>query len=75
MHEDEAGYEGIVTTDDVSGAQLRPELVAQAREDEIKYFRKVGVFEKVNISQCWIQTSKAPIAVRWVDVNEGYEIH
>ena len=39
--------------DDVSGAWLRPEIVAQARKEEIKYFREMGVYEKVNIDECW----------------------
>ena len=58
--------EGIIAVDDVSGAWLRPEIVAQARKDEIKYFREMGVYEKVNIDECWTRTGKAPIAVRTI---------
>ena len=35
----------------------------------------MGVYEKVNIDECWTQTGKAPIAVRWVDINEGDDSH
>ena len=61
--------------DEVSGAWLRPEIVAQARKEEIKYFREMGVYEKVNIDECWTQTCTAPIAVRWVDINKGDDSH
>ena len=43
----------------------------QARREEIKYFREMGVYEKVDISEAWAETGKAPIAVRWVDINKG----
>ena len=29
------------------------------------------VYEKVPIEECWRETGKAPIAVRWVDINKG----
>ena len=67
--------EGIIAVDDVSGAWLRPEIVAQARKEGIKYFREMGVYEKVNIDACCSQTGKAPIAVRWVDINKGDDLH
>ena len=60
-------------TDDLSGAILEPELVAEARREEIKYFKSRGVYEKVPIEECWHQTGKPPIAVRWVDINKGDE--
>ena len=60
-------------TDDLSGAILEPELVAEARREEINYFKSRGVYEKVPIEECWHQTGKPPIAVRWVDINKGDE--
>ena len=57
--------------DDVSGQELVPELMIKARQDEIAYFRDMGVYEKVDVHECWKQTGKAPIAVRWVDTNKG----
>ena len=35
----------------------------------------MGVFEKVGIDESFKITGKAPIAVRWVDVNKGESIH
>ena len=31
----------------------------------------MGVYEKVDINEAWSETGKAPIAVRWVDINKG----
>ena len=61
----------MVAFDDLSGQQLEPSLMIKARADEIAYFRELGVYEKVNVSECWAETGKAPIAVRWVDINKG----
>ena len=62
---------GMIAIDDVSGQRLDPKLMLEARRDEIRYFREMGVYEKVDIAESWSQTGKAPIAVRWVDINKG----
>ena len=31
----------------------------------------MGVYEKVDIQECWESTGKAPIAIRWIDINKG----
>ena len=31
----------------------------------------MGVYDKVDIAEAWKETGKAPIAVRWVDINKG----
>lgn len=59
--------------DDLSGKRLKAELVRRAREQEMNEFRKHGVFEKVDIQQCWGSTGKEPIGTRWVDINKGDE--
>ena len=58
-------------TDDVSGAPLNPKLVRNARQEEMKYFKEMGVYVKVPKQECWAQTAKNPIAVRWIDINKG----
>ena len=69
LHEDDG--QGWIAVDDVTGQRLSPELMRAARKDEIEYFKKMGVYEKVDISEAWQHTGKAPIAVRWVDINKG----
>eukprot|EP00973_Karenia_brevis_P004887 673060-Karenia_brevis.AAC.1 len=56
--------------DDVTGAALDPRGVMKARQEEIKYFKKMGVYKKVHKSRCHQLTGRAPIGVRWVDVNK-----
>ena len=69
LHESDG--EGLEAWDDISGQRLDPKLMVQARREEIAYFRQMGVYEKVDIAESWRETGKAPIAVRWVDINKG----
>ena len=43
----------------------------KARKSEIEYFRDMGVYEKVDVKECWNIIGKATIGVRWVDINKG----
>ncbi len=74
LHE-ENNFEELEAYDDVSGVKLDPKLMETARRDEIEYFKKRKVYEKVSVDECWRVTGKAPIAVRWVDINKGDEAH
>ena len=56
--------------DDISGKELRPELVHAAREEELKVVADMGVWEVRPISECIEITGKKPEKVRWVDVNK-----
>ena len=67
----ETGCEGLVAFDDITGHELDPRLMTRARKEEIAYFKSMGVYEKVSVNECWGETGKAPIAVRWVDINKG----
>ena len=73
LHEDDG--HGLVAFDDVSGQELKPELMVKARREEIAYFREMGVYEKVDLAEAWQATGKGPIAVRWVDINKGDSEH
>ena len=67
----EEGETEVVFWDELSGEPLDTERVIRARAEEIAEFRKREVYDKVPISQCWERTGKAPIGVRWVDINKG----
>ena len=74
LHDDDAGFileDGTMAFDDQSGAPLKPKLMQQARREEMKYFREMGVYDKVPVTECWQETGHAPIGVRWVDINKG----
>jgi hypothetical protein len=57
--------------DEITGATLPPQLVQQARAEEIKFMLDWGVWERALITDCWAETGKAPIGSKWVDVNKG----
>ena len=57
--------------DDVSGLALDPNEVKLARKKEIEFFRERGVYKKVPVEECWKVTGKAPVTVRWIDINKG----
>ena len=57
--------------DDISGKELKPDLVRAAREEELKVVEEMGVSEIRPISECFEVTGKKPVKVRWVDVNKG----
>ena len=46
----ETGGTGLIAFDGVSVQQLEPSLMIKARDDEIAYFREMGVYEKVSVS-------------------------
>jgi hypothetical protein len=59
------------TYDEITGAVLPPDLVRQARAEEIKFMLNWGVWERALITDCWRETGRAPIGSKWVDVNKG----
>ena len=67
------GYSGNFK-DDLTGQVLRDELVRAARAAELAYFHSKNVWNKVPKSRARERTGRAPISVRWVDVNKGDDI-
>ena len=66
LHE-EGGNAEYTASDDVSGQKLDPKLMMEARKDEIKYFRQMGVYEKMDLNESWKETGKAPSpSVGWI---------
>jgi hypothetical protein len=57
--------------DEITGAALPPDLVRQARAEELTFMREWGVWKRARITECWQETGKAPIGSKWVDVNKG----
>ena len=63
----------VLAWDDVSGSELNPKLVLTARKEEMEQFRKHEACGKVREEVCWAVTGKAPIGIRWIDINKGDE--
>ena len=61
--------------DEVSHKLLDADGVAAARLDEIQQIHNHSVYEKVPVEECHQKTGKAPIKVKWVDINKGDEIN
>ena len=57
--------------DDVSGAELNPRMVEEARKEEIEYVRKMRLCDKVHIAERKRVTGNMPTTVRWIDINKG----
>ena len=56
--------------DDVTGEGLDPKVVAASRKEEIDFMIKKGIWEVVDIEDCWASTGKAPTSVKWVDTKK-----
>ena len=59
--------------DDLAQQPLRDDLVRDARAKELEFFCSNGVWTKVPRQRSYDRIGKAPISVRWVDVNKGDE--
>ena len=67
------GEEGefIKCFNDIAGKGLPWQAVKQAPEQESKYLRQRGVYEKVDV-QRW-QSSTSPRLTKWVDTDKAFE--
>jgi len=61
--------------DAITGQPLIDTLIHEARQKELKYFEDKLVWKRRPRSEARQRTGKAPISVRWVDVNKGDDIH
>ena len=61
--------------DEVSGNQLNSDEVIKARLDEIKQLHQHDVYDKVPLSECWQSTGRAPVKVKWIDINKGDNVN
>ncbi|CAJ1437172.1 unnamed protein product [Effrenium voratum] len=59
--------------DEISGKALNAALVRAARQEELEYADRYGIWDEVPTQECWDQTKAAPISTRWIDTNKGDE--
>ena len=57
--------------DDLTGLDLDPREVKEARKEEMAFVKGLRVYEEKPIEECWERTGKNPIGTRWVDILEG----
>ena len=68
------GYSGKFR-DDLTGQVLRDADVRAARAKELEYFCTKGVWKKMPRHLARTLSGRAPISVRWVDVNKGDDLN
>ena len=61
--------------DEITGLPLNEALCRAARQKEIDYFNSKGVWEMRTINEARSRMGRAPISVRWVEVNKGDDIN
>ena len=59
-------YRDVDVEDDVRGGELDKELMIKARRAEIQFFKKLGVYSKVDREK-----HMKVITTKWVDTNKG----
>eukprot|EP00971_Amphidinium_carterae_P175661 3481614-Amphidinium_carterae.1 len=57
--------------DDVTGLPLPRHLVLQAREEELRDYKDMKVYEEVPLQECYDMTGAPPISTKWRDINKG----
>ena len=57
--------------DDVHGGLIELADLRKARKEEIGFMQIRGIWTEVPETECRRRTGKAPVSVRWVDVNKG----
>ena len=63
---------GVRFYDDLTGKQLDSERVMRAREEEIGYYKKMRVYDKMDREEAVRKYGVKPIQVRWVDVDKAH---
>ena len=59
--------------DDITGKELPWQAAKQAREQELKYLRDLGVYEKVDEHAAVAEYNVTPIDTKWVDTDKAFK--
>lgn len=71
LAEDEDHPELVDAYDDVSGVPLDPDMLYNARMEEVEFTRGTKLYDNVHIEDCWQNTREGPISTKWIDINKG----
>ncbi len=63
------------TSDDLSGKALVPELVTEAKREELTEVYRRGDWKGSAMEDCIRETWKPPMPIRWVVTNKGDDLH
>ena len=70
MCAEECEYQDVFAIDDLSGAQLPFQLVAEARKEEMNHMMG-HTLHVVDKAECMAKTSKQPLSTRWIDTDKS----
>jgi hypothetical protein len=71
VNDDEEEF-GELAWDDVNlGEQLDIEKVKKARDEEVRFLIKEGIYVKCDYDECLQKTGKYPASVRWIKQTFG----
>ena len=59
---------------DITGKELLWQAVKDAREEELKYLRELGVYEKVDERAAVAKYNVTPVDTKWVDTSNAFEV-
>ena len=63
----------VVSVDNITGKELPWHAVRKAREQELKYLRDLGVYEKVDDREAIAKYQLTPIDTKWIDTDKAFE--
>ena len=70
---EEEQEQDVICFDDITGKELPWHAVRKAREWELKYFRGLGVYEKVDEKEAVEKYGVTPVDTKWVDTDKAFE--
>ena len=57
--------------DGMATDELDPGEVRDARMEEMRFVKKLPVYQERDVQECWEKTGRRPISTRWVDTRKG----
>ena len=64
VNDEEDSSEWGEFADELTGKLLDPAKVREARLEELTLMRKILLYDKVSVEECWANTSRAPISTK-----------
>ena len=73
LAEMEEENQDVVCIDDVAGEELPWHAVRKAREQDLKYLRDLGVYEKIDEREASARYQVTPVDTKWIDTDKAFE--
>ena len=70
---EEGQEQGVICIDDITGKEPPWHAVRKAREQELKYLRDLGVYEKVDEKEAVAKYGITSVETKWIDTDKAFE--